>query len=72
MMEDLPLPRTKGYGVRSSGHEWAGVVMKVGSDVKGWPSETEQALNPRGILAWPASYVGATSNVIARMQSPRD
>ncbi|KAE8379068.1 chaperonin 10-like protein [Aspergillus bertholletiae] len=36
MLEDLPLPRMGDYGVRSPGHEGAGVVVAVGSGVIGW------------------------------------
>jgi propanol-preferring alcohol dehydrogenase len=32
----LALPRMGDYGVRSPGHEGAGVVLAVGHDVKGW------------------------------------
>lgn len=36
MLEDLPLPRMGHYGVCSPGHEGAGVVAAVGSNVAGW------------------------------------
>lgn len=36
MAEDLAMPRMGDFGVRSPGHEGAGVVVKVGSDVKTW------------------------------------
>lgn len=36
MLEDLPLPRMGDHGVRSPGHEGAGIVVAVGSDVVGW------------------------------------
>ncbi|MCJ1300681.1 hypothetical protein MMC08_003478 [Hypocenomyce scalaris] len=36
MLEDLPMPRMSQFGVRSPGHEGAGVVVKVGSNVKTW------------------------------------
>ncbi|XHG08430.1 hypothetical protein AWENTII_011530 [Aspergillus wentii] len=35
MLEDLPLPRMNDYGVRSPGHEGAGVV-RIGSGVTDW------------------------------------
>jgi alcohol dehydrogenase, propanol-preferring len=37
MLNDLPLPKQmQDYGVYSPGHEGAGVVVKVGSNVTGW------------------------------------
>ena len=37
MLEDLAgFPRMGSYGVRSPGHEGAGVVVAIGKDVKGW------------------------------------
>ncbi|KNG80698.1 hypothetical protein ANOM_010193 [Aspergillus nomiae NRRL 13137] len=36
MLEDLPLPRMRDYGVRSPGHEGAGIVVALGCDVNGW------------------------------------
>jgi propanol-preferring alcohol dehydrogenase len=36
MMEDLPMPKMSSFNVRSPGHEGAGVVVKIGSDVKTW------------------------------------
>ncbi|RFU25407.1 hypothetical protein B7463_g10929, partial [Scytalidium lignicola] len=36
MLEDLPMPRMSDFGTLSPGHEGAGVVVKVGSNVKGW------------------------------------
>lgn len=36
MLEDLPIPRMRDFGTVSPGHEGAGVVVKVGSNVKGW------------------------------------
>ena len=35
MLEDLPMPRMSEFGVRSPGHEGAGVVVAVGSAVDG-------------------------------------
>ena len=34
MLEDLPMPTMRDYGVRSPGHEGAGVVVALGSNVK--------------------------------------
>lgn len=36
MLEDLPMPTMREFGTRSPGHEGAGVVVKVGSNVKDW------------------------------------
>lgn len=36
MLEDLPMPKMSDFNVRSPGHEGAGVVVKVGSNVKNW------------------------------------
>lgn len=36
MLEDLPLPRMGTFSTRSPGHEGAGVVVKVGANVKNW------------------------------------
>jgi hypothetical protein len=36
MLEDLPMARMRDFGTSSPGHEGSGVVVKVGSNVKGW------------------------------------
>jgi len=36
MLEDLPMPRMSSFNCRSPGHEGAGVVVKVGSNVTTW------------------------------------
>jgi len=36
MLEDLDMPTMRQFSVRSAGHEGAGVVVKVGRDVKSW------------------------------------
>lgn len=36
MLEDLPMPRMSEFDVRSPGHEGAGVVVAIGSNVKNW------------------------------------
>lgn len=36
MMNDLALPPMSQFGVRSPGHEGAGVVVKIGSNVTNW------------------------------------
>ncbi|KAM0552663.1 hypothetical protein ACHAPJ_007760 [Fusarium lateritium] len=46
MLEDLPLPRMGDYGVRSPGHEGAGVVVKIGSLVKNWKVGDRAGVKP--------------------------
>ncbi|ETS82447.1 hypothetical protein PFICI_04323 [Pestalotiopsis fici W106-1] len=46
MLEDLPLPRMGDYGVRSPGHEGAGVVVMVGSQVKNWKIGDRAGIKP--------------------------
>ncbi|KAF5008859.1 hypothetical protein FDECE_4883 [Fusarium decemcellulare] len=46
MLEDLPLPRMKDYGVRSPGHEGAGVVVKLGALVKSWKLGDRAGVKP--------------------------
>lgn len=46
MLEDLPLPRMRDYGVRSPGHEGAGVVVKVGVLVKNWKLGDRAGVKP--------------------------
>ncbi|KAL6357638.1 hypothetical protein LRP88_07811 [Fusarium phalaenopsidis] len=46
MLEDLPLPRMRDYGVRSPGHEGAGVVIKVGVIVKNWKLGDRAGVKP--------------------------
>ncbi|KAL2684906.1 hypothetical protein Neosp_005999 [[Neocosmospora] mangrovei] len=46
MLEDLPLPRMRDYGVRSPGHEGAGVVVKVGALVKNWKPGDRAGVKP--------------------------
>ncbi|RTE72898.1 hypothetical protein BHE90_012677 [Fusarium euwallaceae] len=46
MLEDLPLPRMRDHGVRSPGHEGAGVVVKVGVLVKNWKPGDRAGVKP--------------------------
>jgi propanol-preferring alcohol dehydrogenase len=46
MAGDLDLPAMSEFGVRSPGHEGAGVVVKVGSDVKNWKVGERAGLKP--------------------------
>ncbi|PYH89645.1 hypothetical protein BO71DRAFT_453286 [Aspergillus ellipticus CBS 707.79] len=46
MSEDFPLPRMKDHGVRSPGHEGAGVVVGVGSEVTDWKAGDRAGIAP--------------------------
>ncbi|KAF4964223.1 hypothetical protein FSARC_7857 [Fusarium sarcochroum] len=46
VLEDLPLPRMGDYGVRSPGHEGAGVVVKIGSLVGNWKVGDRAGVKP--------------------------
>jgi propanol-preferring alcohol dehydrogenase len=46
MLEDLPLPRMRDYGVRSPGHEGAGIVVGMGSLVKNWNLGDRAGIKP--------------------------
>lgn len=50
-LEDLPMPRMTDFGIRSPGHEGAGVVVKIGSNVKNWKVGDRGGVKPMvGIL----------------------
>lgn len=46
MLEDLPMPKLTDFGVRSPGHEGAGVVVKVGSAVTNWKVGDRGGIKP--------------------------
>ncbi|CAG9982242.1 unnamed protein product [Clonostachys byssicola] len=46
MLEDLTLPRMSEHGVRSPGHEGAGVVVKIGEQVKNWKIGDRAGIKP--------------------------
>lgn len=46
MAGDLDLPAMSTFGVRSPGHEGAGIVVKVGSNVKNWKVGERAGLKP--------------------------
>lgn len=46
MLEDLALPRMSQFNVRSPGHEGAGVVVKLGANVKNWKVGDRAGVKP--------------------------
>ncbi|PVH75083.1 GroES-like protein [Cadophora sp. DSE1049] len=46
MLEDLTLPRMGHFGVRSPGHEGAGVVVSLGGSVTGWKIGDRAGVKP--------------------------
>jgi propanol-preferring alcohol dehydrogenase len=46
MLEDLPMPKMSDFGTHSPGHEGAGVVVKMGSSVKGWKIGDRAGVKP--------------------------
>lgn len=46
MLGDLPFPKMSEYGVRSSGHEGAGVIVAVGSAVRSLKVGQRAGLKP--------------------------
>ena len=46
MINDTRLPPMSNFGVRSPGHEGAGIVVKVGESVKGWKLGDRAAMKP--------------------------
>jgi len=46
MKEDLTMPRMSMFGVKSPGHEGAGVVVKVGEKVKNWKIGDRAGVKP--------------------------
>jgi alcohol dehydrogenase, propanol-preferring len=46
MLEDLPMPTMRQFGVKSPGHEGAGVVVKLGSNVKNWKVGDRAGVKP--------------------------
>ncbi len=46
MLEDLPMPKMNDFGVRSPGHEGAGVVVGMGSNVVGWKVGDRAGVKP--------------------------
>lgn len=46
MLNDLPIPKMSEFGVRSPGHEGAGVVVKLGSNVTNWRVGDRAGIKP--------------------------
>lgn len=46
MLNDLPVPKMSDFGVRSPGHEGAGVVVKLGSNVTNWKVGDRAGIKP--------------------------
>ena len=46
MVEDLPMRRMGDFGVRSPGHEGAGVVVRLGETVKNWKIGDRAGVKP--------------------------
>lgn len=46
MLNDLPIPAMSVFGVRSPGHEGAGVVVKIGSNVSNWKVGERAGIKP--------------------------
>ncbi|KAI5306604.1 hypothetical protein KEM56_000117 [Ascosphaera pollenicola] len=53
---DLPLPRIDVFGVRSPGHEGAGVVVKVGANVQGWNVGDRAGVKPVRSVCFNCDY----------------
>ncbi|CAO2657399.1 Nn.00g035250.m01.CDS01 [Neocucurbitaria sp. VM-36] len=46
MLNDLPIPSMSTFGVKSPGHEGAGVVVKIGSNVRNWEVGDRAGIKP--------------------------
>lgn len=46
MLNDLPIPKMSAFGVRSPGHEGAGTVVKLGSNVTNWKIGDRAGIKP--------------------------
>lgn len=46
MLNDLGIPKMSDFGVRSPGHEGAGVVVKIGSNVTNWKVGDRAGIKP--------------------------
>lgn len=46
MLSDLPIPPMSTFGVRSPGHEGAGVVVALGSNVRNWKIGDRAGIKP--------------------------
>lgn len=61
MLNDLPLPKQmQEFGVFSPGHEGAGVVVKVGEQVKGWKVGDRAGVKPVRASRWTSGPLSGT------------
>jgi hypothetical protein len=67
MLNDLGSRRMSASNIRSAGHEGAGVVAKLGENVKGWKVGDRAGVEPYGTYAGRASCVGMIRSAIAQV-----
>lgn len=76
MMNDLALPKMSDAGVRSPGHEGAGVVVKIGENVKNWKVGDRGGVKPLWDtcgscrLCWGGQETHCRKGVFAGLQCP--
>lgn len=67
MLNDLGSRRMSASNIRSAGHEGAGVVAKLGENVKGWKVGDRAGVKSYGTYAGRASCVGMIRSAIAQV-----
>ena len=67
MLNDLSSRRMSASNVRSAGHEGAGVVAKLGENVKGWKVGDRAGVKTYRTYAGRASCVGMIRSAIAQV-----
>ncbi|KAI9737148.1 MAG: hypothetical protein M1834_000741 [Cirrosporium novae-zelandiae] len=76
MLGDMGLPPMSHWGVRSTGHEGAGVVVKIGADVKNWKVGDRAGLKPfwttcgKCELCWGDKETMCKESIFAGLQVP--
>lgn len=76
MIGDLGTPAMSTFGVRSPGHEGAGVVVKLGSNVKNWKVGDRAGMKPRWYtcgsceLCWDGKEVYCEKKVLCGLHVP--